>query len=139
MNDQEIVIHTDGGSRGNPGPAACGFVVEDGEKVLHKGSTYLGRATNNHAEYSGVIVALKWLEEQKDLLKRKLVFYLDSELIVRQLNGVYKVKDQNLQKLNKEIISSIKELNIDVSFKNVPRERNKIADSLVNESLDNNF
>lgn len=138
MKGQELVIHTDGGSRGNPGPAACGFVVEEGERVLHMDSLYLGRATNNHAEYSGVIIAIKWLKEQKELLKRKIIFYLDSELIVRQINGIYKVKDMNLQKLNKEILNSIKELDIDVSFKNVPRERNKIADSLVNESLDKN-
>lgn len=138
MKDQELVIHTDGGSRGNPGPAACGFVVEEGDRVLHMGSLYLGRATNNHAEYSGVMIALKWLEEQKELLKRKIVFYLDSELIVRQINGIYKVKEANLQKLYKEIIHSIKELDIDVYFKNVPRERNKIADSLVNEALDKN-
>lgn len=138
MLDNTISIHTDGGSRGNPGPAACGFVVEEGESVLHKGSKYLGRATNNHAEYFGVIAALTWLKDERSLLKRNIVFYLDSELIVRQINGIYKVKDVNLQKLNKEVKNIIEETGVSVIFKNVPREHNKIADALVNECLDKN-
>ena len=136
MFDGELSIHTDGGSRGNPGPASCAFVVEEGDRVIHKGSEYLGKATNNHAEYSGVIIALNWLKGRKELLSRKIVFYLDSELIVRQINGVYKVKDSNLQKLNQEILKMISDFGLNVTFKNVPRELNKIADGLVNESLD---
>jgi len=138
MFEGEIVIHTDGGSRGNPGPAACAFVVEDASGMLHKANKFLGRATNNHAEYSGVLIALNWLEKEKELQSRKIIFYLDSELIVRQINGAYKVKDANLQTLHKEIIKLIANLGLEVSFKNVPRERNKIADGLVNESLDKN-
>lgn len=138
MDKQEIVIHTDGGSRGNPGPAASAFVVETVDKILHKGSKYLGRKTNNYAEYMGVIIALDWLLEQKELLKGKIVFLLDSELIVRQINGVYKVKDANLQTLRKEVATRIEKLGLEVCFKNIPRERNKTADSLVNESLDGN-
>src|SRR5258706_989746 len=139
MQEDEVVIHTDGGSRGNPGPASSDFVVEDGLKVLHTGSKFLGRTTNNHAEYSGVVIALDWLKNQEKLISRKIIFYLDSELIVRQLNGVYKVKDENLQTLHQEIKKIIKETYLDVSFKNVPRERNKVADSLVNKSLDENI
>jgi ribonuclease HI len=135
----ELSIHTDGGSRGNPGPSACGFVVEEGDKLIYQANKFLGVATNNHAEYSGVLLALNWLAKQEKLVKTKtIVFYLDSELIVRQLVGVYKVKDENLKKLHVEAHSLIRALGVKVHFKNVPREKNKIADRLVNDSLDGN-
>lgn len=136
----ELTIHTDGGSRGNPGPSACAFVAEEGDKILFKENKFLGNQTNNYAEYQGVILALNWLGSQKLITNRYLLitFFLDSELIVRQLTGVYKVKDENLKKLHQEVTDIIAKTGMDIVFKNIPREQNKIADLLVNESLDIN-
>ena len=137
----EIVIHTDGGSRGNPGPAASAFVVEQEGLIIFKGSKYLGKVTNNFAEYTGVIIALEWFLSSPFLNSELSVvnFVLDSELIVRQINGLYKVKDENLQKLFTEVKNLITKTNKKMTFKNVPREQNKIADQLVNEELDRNI
>lgn len=140
MKNDGIIIHTDGGSRGNPGPAACAFVAElEGKEVFSK-AKYLGKQTNNYAEYSGVILALNWLVSQLpgtySLLP--ITFFLDSELVVKQINAIYKVKDENLKKLFFEVLDLIKKINKKIIFKNVPREKNKIADQLVNEELDKN-
>lgn len=136
----EIIIHTDGGSRGNPGPAAGAFVVEKNSEVVFKGSKYLGKVTNNFAEYTGVVIALQWLLENLDLqIGESITFVLDSELVVRQLNGLYKVKDENLQKLFSEVNVLINKTGKKIIFKSVPREQNKIADQLVNEELDRNI
>jgi len=136
MKDNTLQIYTDGGSRGNPGKSACAFVVvKDGVEV-HKDSKYLGIGTNNFAEYQGVIVALNWLLGNEKYKNSNVEFFLDSELVVRQLNGRYKVKNVNLQKLFNEIKDSIKGLNGKVSFSNVPREDNSSADALLNETLD---
>ncbi len=140
MRDEGVIIHTDGGSRGNPGPAASAFVVEKDAKVIFEGSKYLGNVTNNFAEYTGVIIALEWLVSSGFTNKNLMVtFLLDSELIVRQLNGQYKVKDENLQKLFAEVKSLINKIGVKIIFKNVPREQNKEADLLVNEELDRNL
>jgi len=138
MTNGEIIIYTDGGSRGTPGPSACSFVVEEKGRILHKENKFLGKATNNYAEYSGVLLAMEWLKENAGHLPKTVNFYLDSELIVRQINGVYKVKDENLKKLHTKILNIIFELKTEITFKNVPREQNKIADQLVNDSLDQN-
>lgn len=135
MKNESIIIHTDGGSRGNPGPAACAFVAEVGGRILFSSSEFLGKATNNFAEYSGVLLALKWLESAENK-NNNIIFYLDSELVVKQINGLYKVKDENLRKLFFEVLEYIKKLNLQIVFKNVPREKNKTADSLVNKELD---
>jgi ribonuclease HI len=133
----EIIVHTDGGSRGNPGPAASAFVVESDGKILKKGSSYLGRNTNNSAEYKAVLLALEWFNENPELLiNKKLIFVLDSELVVRQLNGIYKIKKPELITLNLSIRKAIEDLGVVAVFKNVPRSENKIADALVNEELD---
>ncbi|HKB88133.1 MAG TPA: ribonuclease HI family protein [Patescibacteria group bacterium] len=133
--EKQLVIHTDGGSRGNPGPAACAFVAEENGVEIFKASKYLAAKTNNFAEYSGVILALKWLEE-KAIQTSQVTFYLDSELVVKQINGIYKVKDENLRNLFFEILTLIKKLGNSFVFKNVPREKNKEADLLVNLELD---
>lgn len=135
MKNESIIIHTDGGSRGNPGPAACAFVAEVGGRILFSSSEFLGKATNNFAEYSGVLLALKWLESAENK-NNNIIFYLDSELVVKQINGLYKVKDENLRNLFFEVLEYIKKLNLQIVFKNVPREKNKTADSLVNKELD---
>ena len=134
MNDEGLVIHTDGGSRGNPGPAACAFVIEQNGKEVFHNSKFLGIATNNFAEYSGVIDAIGWVIENNTL--SPITFYLDSELVVRQINGLYKVKDENLKKLFLEVLTKIKELKVRITFKHVPREENSDADLLVNQELD---
>ncbi len=137
MNNTPLIIHTDGGSRGNPGPAAAAFVVERGSELVFQGSKYLGVVTNNFAEYSGVIIALEWvLSSELPDQDLQINFVLDSELVVRQINGLYKVKDENLQKLFAEVKSLISKTGKKIVFSNVPRNQNKLADLLVNEELD---
>lgn len=140
MQNEGIVVHTDGGSRGNPGPAAGGFVVEANEKVIYKSSKFLGNQTNNFAEYSAVILALEWISSHLPITYHLLsiTFLLDSELVVKQINGLYKVKDENLRSLYYQVVELIKRFNVKVIFKHVPREKNKEADSLVNQELDKN-
>ncbi len=129
-----IKIFSDGGARGNPGPAACAFVVFDEEKIIHKENKYLGEVTNNVAEYSGVLLALNWLK--KNLKGEPVNFFLDSELVVKQLNGIYKIRNKILLDLVIQIKEIEKELGVKINYKNVPREKNKLADKLVNNELD---
>lgn len=138
MNNSELIVHTDGGSRGNPGPGACGYVVEKSGEILLKGAKYLGKVTNNFAEYSGVITVLELLTKNEELIKdvEKITFVLDSELVVRQLNGVYKVKDLTLQKLYTDVKNFLLKISAKVVFTNVLRSENKLADQLLNEELD---
>lgn len=137
MKEDVMIIHTDGGARGNPGPAACAFVAEIDGKIVQQDSSYLGNATNNYAEYQGVVLALQWLTENfKNFPTKESVFYLDSELVVRQLNGIYKVKDIKLIKLFDKIKDMCKVFNYPIIFQHIPRTQNKIADFLVNEELD---
>lgn len=133
--EEGLIIYTDGGSRGNPGPAACAFVAAKNGSEIFKQSKYLGKRTNNFAEYSGVILALNWLNENKTSISL-INFYLDSELVVKQINAVYKVKDENLRNLFFEVLLLMKKFGGRIVFKNIPREKNKIADQLVNEELD---
>ena len=129
----KLIIHTDGGSRGNPGPAAIGAVLEDPSgQVLAQVSECIGDTTNNQAEYQAVIAALR---EAKKLAATELDFYLDSELVVKQLNGEYKMKNKDLSPLFAKICTeklSYKK----VSFSHIRREFNKAADALVNKALD---
>jgi len=136
---RKIIIYTDGGSRGNPGPSAIGavFCNEKGQ-IIKKYSQFLGEATNNEAEYKGVILAL---EKFKALFGKKLAknteieIRSDSELLIRQLNGEYKILEPNIQSL----FLAIWNLKIDfkkVKFKLISRKKNKEADRLVNEVLD---
>lgn len=132
-----INVYTDGGSRGNPGPSASGFAVILNGKIIHKGSSYLGQGTNNQAEYNAVIIALNWLNENDSVFyKKDIHFFLDSELVTNQLTGKYKIKDQKLKAL--AIIAKKLENNIPVkiTYHAVRREKNKLADGLVNEELD---
>lgn len=138
MVNSKIVVHTDGGSRGNPGPAACGFLIEKDGNEIYKGAKYLGKVTNNFAEYSGVISALEWLLKEKGVMVGVdgITFILDSELVVRQLTGVYRIKDQTLQRLAMEVKNLITKIAVKIDFKNVLRNENKEADRLLNEELD---
>ena len=133
----ELKINCDGGSRGNPGPAASAFVVTANGKEIHSESKYLGSVTNNVAEYSAVIIALDWLiQDSRFPIPDSIHFILDSELIVRQINGVYKVKDIKLKKLHGHVAQLLKKIDKKISFENVLREKNEVADDLVNKELD---
>ncbi|HUC87256.1 MAG TPA: ribonuclease HI family protein [Candidatus Saccharimonadales bacterium] len=128
----ELLIHTDGGSRGNPGPSAIGVVITtpNGKHVESFGK-YLGITTNNQAEYSAVVAAIKAAEKYQP---QKLDFILDSELVVKQLNGVYRVKHGELRVLYDEVQKLIG--GMQVSFSHVLRSQNQLADIEVNKALD---
>ena len=139
---KKIVIYADGGSRGNPGPAAIGVVFcNEKHQCLKKYAEYLGdNLTNNEAEYQAVIFALKKFKALfgKELAKKTEVeVRSDSELLVKQLTAKYKVQDKNIQPLFLEVWN----LQLDfqkVKFKRIPREKNREADALANEALDKN-
>jgi len=183
----KLTVHTDGGSRGNPGPAAAAFIITDSAGALIKQSgSYLGVTTNNRAEYQAVLLALTWIsqnfktcisalsferaedgiseiideEPDKTLVssltgrrrgsergflaerieeipsRLAIAFYLDSELVARQLSGQYKIKSKELLPLAVEIRSIISQLAAPVRFFPVPRGQNRAADQLVNQTLD---
>jgi probable phosphoglycerate mutase len=126
------IANVDGGSRGNPGPAGYGVRIqrEDGTIVELKQS--LGVATNNVAEYSGLLAALRWAIEHG---VRSLHVRADSELVVKQMKGIYRVKNPGLQSLYEEARSLVRKIG-DVTFEHVRRELNKDADRLANEAMD---
>jgi ribonuclease HI len=132
-------IYCDGGSRGNPGPAASAFVVfDEKDELVHKESKYLGVTTNNVAEYNAVLLATKWLVEPSTVKSKKstVIVNLDSQLVERQLNGFYKIKNENLMKFALEIKNIIKVNNLNLKFIWNYRTNNKLADKLVNDILD---
>lgn len=132
-----IVIYCDGGSRGNPGPAASAYVVTENEKVIHSEGKYLNTETNNVAEYTAVLLATRWLVEQSIINKEQIIIInLDSQLVERQLNGFYKVKNENLKKLFDQIKLLIRDNSLSIKFQWGYRSKNTLADSLVNETLD---
>jgi ribonuclease HI len=134
----EISIYCDGGARGNPGPAAIGFVVFQNERIVHKFSKRIGKTTNNVAEYRAVIEALTWLNENPKIIHYPLSilhFYLDSQLIVNQLKGHFKVKNSNLQKLIVWAKSAERKIKREINYTYIPRRQNKVADALVNQAL----
>jgi ribonuclease HI len=126
-------LFTDGGARGNPGPAAYGFVIEteDGTVLAAEGEA-IGVATNNVAEYSALIAGL---ERASELAVDELEVVSDSELLVKQMTGEYRVKNEALQELNEQATRLARRLGR-VSYKAVRREHNELADRLVNEALD---
>ncbi len=138
-----LVVHTDGGARGNPGKAAIGAVIssEEGE-VFARLSHTIGQSTNNVAEYSAVIAALEWIKNNYFRLYQCfggqviIQFYLDSTLVVNQLNGLFKVKDTKLRELMMKIRLLEQEVGGNVRYAAIPREKNSEADRLVNEALD---
>ena len=132
-----VIVHTDGGARGNPGPAAVGVWITDAENnCLARFGKTIGIATNNIAEYQAVIEALEWLKCFRGFELEKVKFYLDSMLVVNQLNGVFKIKEAHLKGLFQKIYRLKQEIGIDLSFEYLPREKNRVADSLVNQALD---
>ncbi|MFA5927216.1 MAG: ribonuclease HI family protein [Patescibacteria group bacterium] len=138
----KIYINTDGGSRGNPGPAAIGIVFLDSdENVIHDHKEYIGEKTNNEAEYVALIRAFEILTKSKWFLTNngnggEVICRLDSQLVVEQVSGNYKVKQDHLKELFAQIAELSKNFKLNVKFVHVPREQNKLADRLVNEALD---
>ncbi len=136
-----FIINTDGGARGNPGPAGVGFTIKDEKgKLLKESGAYVGETTNNWAEYEALVRALGELKKIVPKPKRedaKIEVRMDSELAVKQLMGIYQIKDEPLQ------LQFMKVWNLRVSefpnitFVHVPREENAEADKLVNAALDN--
>ena len=132
MRVMRVEIFIDGAARGNPGPAACGVLIRhEGEDLLERAEC-LGRATNNVAEYRGLLLGLKLAG---DLGATHVDVFSDSELLVRQIRGEYKVKAPHLRPLFKEAKSALQSFE-GFSIGHVPREQNKIADGLANQALD---
>jgi ribonuclease HI len=136
LAERRLVLRTDGAARGNPGPAGAGFVIEaDDGSVIDSGWVYLGKRTNNQAEYEALICGLEALEPD---LPTHLTVYSDSELMVRQLNGEYRVKDPDLK--DRFIWASQILLKIgSVSVEHVSRSDNERADDLANQAIDEHF
>ena len=126
-------MFTDGAARGNPGPAGLGVVIEDEQGLRLRGlHRWLGVATNNEAEYHALIEGLKAVSEWKP---DRLEIYLDSKLVVEQVNGKYRVKKPELQTLHRQAVDLLKQFD-EVSIGHVERERNKGADALANMAID---
>lgn len=126
-------LYTDGGSRGNPGPSASGFVLLDPDgNIVEKGGEYLGITTNNQAEYQAVKLGL---ETAKKIGARKVHGHMDSLLVVNQMNGIFKIKNRELWPIH-QAIKDLKAEFESVTFVHVPREMNKLADEQVNIILD---
>lgn len=135
---RRLTVFADGGARGNPGPAATGFVVKDSSgKIIHQQGKYIGKATNNVAEYQAVIEALKWIKSSIEYPVSSIQFFLDSKLIVNQLNGLFKVKEIKMRNLIIKVRQLEREVGGNVFYQLVPRQKNLLADSLVNQILNN--
>ena len=136
-----INVYTDGGSRGNPGISGYGLVVYDDQKTLiYQESKFLGIKTNNEAEYSGIIAALEWVKKNQSAYQiTQLNFFADSQLMIRQLQGVYKVKAPTLLPLFSRAQQLLLQINLPTKFTDVRREFNELADKLANKAMDNHF
>jgi ribonuclease HI len=144
----KFIVHTDGGARGNPGPAAVGVVIEEVEsdngnvirkKLLAEFGKRIGETTNNVAEYTAVIEALHFMKNYPIIKLSNfpiIQFFLDSKLVVEQLSGNYKVKDPKLRELTMQVKRLERECAGVVAYAHIPREENSLADLLVNRALD---
>ncbi|MDD3531632.1 MAG: reverse transcriptase-like protein [Candidatus Pacebacteria bacterium] len=133
-----FTIHADGGARGNPGPAGAGAVVRDHlGNIVASVSEYLGIRTNNYAEYEAVILALEKVHElaKGDLANTSVMVKMDSELVVKQMTGVYKIKHPDMQAQAARLKELAAPLGL-ISFAHVPRAQNSDADALANEAMD---
>ncbi len=132
-SEDVVVIYSDGGSRGNPGPSAAGYVVlNNSQQVIAEGGEYLGITTNNQAEYQGVRLGL---EKAIELGYKKVDFKLDSMLVVNQMKGLYKIKNRELWPINERIRILMTQFDR-VTFTHVNRQFNQLADGMVNKTLD---
>ena len=131
-----LEINTDGGSRGNPGQAAIGVVAtSSGEKVFSL-SERIGETTNNVAEYTAVVEALTWIINHTKNTPQFVSFFLDSALVVNQLNGLFKVKDEKMRSLMLTVRQLEQQLDTHITYESIPRALNAAADAKVNEALD---
>lgn len=131
-SSEPVTIYTDGGSRGNPGPAAIGGVVLRAGDTLEEFSAYVGEKTNNQAEYMALLSGMERAAEFSD---GDLTCYLDSELVVKQVTGAYKIKSAELRKFIPQV-KALEERFRSVAYRHTYRERNARADALVNRALD---
>ena len=129
-----LTIHTDGAARGNPGPAAFSYVIERGDAILVEEAGLLGETTNNQAEYTALVKALEHALELGTQFR--IVVHSDSELMVKQLNGEYRVKNEDLRPLYQDASELRRQFAGGVRFVHVRREKNQRADALCNEILD---
>lgn len=128
-----IIVYSDGGSRGNPGPSAAGFVIINAQQeMIEQGGEYLGITTNNVAEYHGVRLGL---ERALELGYKKIDFRVDSMMVVNQMNGIYAIKNRELWPIHERIRGLIRQFDM-VKFSHVKREFNQLADGMVNKTLD---
>ncbi len=133
MKYNKLIIYTDGGARGNPGPAGIGVLILDEKaNVVAEISKYIGEATNNQAEYKALLAGLT---KAKELGALEVEVFLDSELVVKQLNREYRVKDKDLAPLFVSVYNLILGFK-KIIFKHIFREKNELADKLVNLALD---
>jgi ribonuclease HI len=133
---KQLILYADGGARGNPGPAGAGACLEDGEgRVVAKIHKYLGKTTNNVAEYSALLLGLhEALKHHPHSLKIRL----DSQLVVRQLEGSYQVKQPHLKELYQEVRTLLEKFP-HYEIEHIPREQNELADELANQAMDEKF
>lgn len=130
----KVVIYTDGGARNNPGPAGAGFVIIDGTKRVEL-KKFLGERTNNSAEYEAIVLALQETKK-RGLASRDIEVRMDSELIQRQLTDEYQVKEESLWPQYMKVHNLVVAHFPNIRFVHIPREKNKEADRLVNEAID---
>ncbi len=129
---EAVYIYTDGAARGNPGPAGAGIIIRDADGIIAQKSFYLGHTTNNVAEYSALILGLR---EAQQLGVRTVFLYTDSELLAKQIAGVYRVKDKKLKVLYDEIKRLLPAF-LHYRITHIPRVDNRDADRLANEAID---
>lgn len=133
----EITIFTDGGSRGNPGPSGAGAVIYKGDEEIAHVSKFLGTQTNNWAEYEALILALQTTHQVLGSpVTAHVTVKMDSELIVKQMKGEYKVKNPDLKEKHARVRLLIMEAFPNIRFVHVPREQNKVADQYANDAMD---
>ncbi|NCN03871.1 MAG: ribonuclease HI family protein [Candidatus Pacebacteria bacterium] len=137
-NFQTLRVFTDGGSRGNPGTAGIGVhVVDQSDFTIFDHHEYIGETTNNVAEYKGLLSALTWLEKfSKDNKVERVEFYMDSNLVVEQINKNWKIKQDHLAELAFKIWAKLEKISIPYKLSHVRREKNKVADQLANLAMD---
>ena len=138
-----LYAHIDGASRGNPGESGIGIVLRDDKGItVFSGSGYLGMSTNNEAEYNALLVCLKKIKsfitegDRTEAKIEKIVVYSDSELLVNQMRGTFRVKDENLKMLFRRAARLIQSLPIKIEIRHVAREQNQDADMLANYGID---
>lgn len=135
MEKPTYTAYTDGGSRGNPGPSASAYLIQDrGGEIVLEGGQYMGVGTNNRAEYNAVLLALGALSDVAGAADT-VEFKIDSLLVVNQLSGVYKVRNRELWPVHEQIVTKLAQFK-DVHFTHIPRELNVAADARVNKILD---